>query len=141
MEATTERRLKDIGLLVLRLGIGGMFVYWHGWPKISGGTKEWTQIGHAMANLGVTGYPAFWGFMSALAEFVGGICLAVGLFFRPACAFLAFNMFVAALLHYYTPAMRPMLSYPIEMGIVVVSLLLIGPGDYALGRALWGRKG
>jgi len=30
--------------------------------------------------------------MAALAEFVGGICVIVGGFFRIACAFMAFNM-------------------------------------------------
>ena len=140
MTESTERNLRNIGLLALRLGIGGMFVFWHGWDKISHGTAKWEEVSGAMAFLGVTFYPVFWGLVASLTEFVGGLCIMLGLFFRPACAFLAFTMIVAVNLHYHVPRMRPMISYPIEIGIVVLSLLIIGPGDWALGKLLWGRK-
>ena len=35
---------KDTGLLILRIGIGVMFML-HGLPKITGGTEQWAQMG------------------------------------------------------------------------------------------------
>jgi len=138
MNPSTESKLRDVGLLLLRVGLGGMLAYVHGWTKISGGTPLWTKVGGAMGNLGVTFAPAFWGFMSGFAEFAGGICIALGLFFRPMCVLLAFNMFVAALAHYH--GLPGLISYPIELGIVSLGLLFIGPGNLALGRFLTGKK-
>ena len=37
-------RHRDLGLLILRVGIGAMFMF-HGWPKISGGPAFWAQVG------------------------------------------------------------------------------------------------
>jgi putative oxidoreductase len=88
----------DTGLLVLRVGIGIMFLL-HGAPKLFGGPSKWTGVGGAMGNLGITFMPAFWGFMAGLAEFGGGLLLILGLFVRPAAAFLIFTMFVAAMNH------------------------------------------
>ena len=82
----------DIALLILRLGIGGMFIL-HGWPKVIGGAAVWVKLGGAMTYLGVPLGEGQWGFLSdpkvwgaaaAFAEFVGGILLVVGLFTRPA---------------------------------------------------------
>ena len=38
---------KDWGILLLRVGIGLMFIVVHGGPKLLGGKKHWTQIGIA----------------------------------------------------------------------------------------------
>jgi len=135
---STETKLRDVGLLILRIGFGGMFAYQHGWDKIVAGPQEWTKLGGAMTLLGVSFYPVFWGFMSAFAEFVGGICIATGLFFRLMCAMLTFNMVVAATYHYYTPAIRDKIALPIQFGIIAFCLLLTGPGNIALGKLLFG---
>ena len=37
-------RLRDVGLLILRVGLGIAFLV-HGWPKITGGPKFWTGLG------------------------------------------------------------------------------------------------
>ena len=36
-----ELRRYDVGLLILRLGFGLGFVYYHGWGKIVGGPDRW----------------------------------------------------------------------------------------------------
>lgn len=127
---------KDVGLLVLRLGLGGMFI-WHGWPKISGGPEMWAKLGGAMTFLGVSFMPEFWGFMSASAEFFGGICVVSGLFFRPACIFLTINLAVAANMHLGKGDGLLAASHAIEDGIVFLSLSFIGPGKYALDEKLF----
>jgi putative oxidoreductase len=140
LSPSTETKLRDVGLLILRLGFGATFAYQHGWDKIVAGPQAWAKLGGTMALLGVTFAPVFWGFMSAFAEFVGGICIATGLFFRLMCAILTFNMFVACMFHYYTPGMRDKIALPIQMGVIALTLLLTGSGNIALGKLLFGGK-
>ena len=62
----------DIALLILRVGIGIMFIL-HGYPKMMGGMEKWILLGsYGMSSLGIDYFPAFWGFMSAFSEFFGG---------------------------------------------------------------------
>lgn len=122
---------RELGILLLRLGIGLMFVY-HGWPKISGGTETWVKLGAAMKFMGIGFAPAFWGFMSAAAEFFGGILIALGLLTRPVAMIMAFNMVVAVVLKFSTGAGMGGASQAIEVGIVFLSLILIGPGRYSV---------
>ena len=89
----------DYGILIIRVGIGILFMVF-GWPKITGGPEMWKGIGASMANIHITFAPAFWGFMAALAEFVGGLCLVLGFVFRPALATMIFTMFIAGLMQY-----------------------------------------
>ena len=132
-------RFRDLGLLVLRIGLGIMFI-WHGYPKIVGGPHFWHQLGMAMGNLGVHGMPDFWGFMAAFAEFGGGIFLLAGFLTRPICAIMAFDMFVAMMMHFKMGQGLPVASHAIEDGIVFLSLILIGPGRFSVDQ-LFGGKG
>jgi putative oxidoreductase len=107
---------KDVGLLILRLGFGAMFIY-HG-------------------NYGITFLPSFWGFMAAFSEFVGGICIILGFFFRPACFLLAFTMATAAFMHLAAGDGLLRASHAIEVGIVFFSLIFMGPGKYSVDTRL-----
>ena len=73
--------LVDLGLLVLRVGIGIIFIF-HGFPKLIGGVETWTQIGSTMSLIGINFAPTFWGFMAAFAEAVGGVPIVFGLMHR-----------------------------------------------------------
>ncbi len=79
-------KYRDVGLLILRVGIGVMFVF-HGYPKLIAGPEAWAMIGGSMKVLGIGFAQTAWGFMAALSECAGGILLAVGFFTRPACFF------------------------------------------------------
>ena len=125
----------DHGLLVLRVGIGGMFMA-HGWPKLAGGAKGWAKLGGAMAHLGLDFWPTFWGFSAACAEFFGGMLVALGLLFRPALGMLVATMLVATTMHLRTGDGFLGASHAIESGILFVALLLIGPGRFALAEKL-----
>jgi len=123
-----------IGLLIIRIGLGILFLI-HGVPKLIGGIEKWTGLGKAMANLGITFAPAFWGFMAAFAESFGAIALITGFFFRPAAFMLAGTMLVAVSMHYFNgDAYVPGISYPLEMFVVFVSLLVAGPGNFTINE-------
>lgn len=124
-------RQRDLGLLLLRVGIGAMFMA-HGWPKMIGGPAKWESIGSATQVFGLAFAPLFWGFMAALAELGGGLLLALGIAFRPACALLLCTMVVASAKHLSQGDGFGKASHAIEAAILFLSLLLIGPGAYRL---------
>lgn len=133
-------RYRDEGLLLLRVGLGLMFVY-HGWPKLVGGMAAWTKVGAAMKFVGIGFAPAFWGFMAAFAEVGGGLLLAAGLLFRLACALLTVTMAVAVAMKLGTGAGLAGAAHALEVGLVFLSLMLIGPGRYSLDSRCAGRVG
>src|SRR3989339_2123980 len=96
MKLFSFKKNSDLGILVMRTVIGTSFVFLHGFSKISGGLESWRKIGMATANVGIHFSPAFWGFMAACSEFFGGICLILGLFFRPAAFLILCVMTVEA---------------------------------------------
>jgi putative oxidoreductase len=119
----------DLALLVLRIGIGISFVYVYGWDKISGGPERWASLGENVALFGITFWPTFWGFMAAATEFVGGICLILGLLFQPILGLLLVVMVVAFSSH-VAAGEGPW--HATEMATVFVALLLTGPGRYSV---------
>jgi putative oxidoreductase len=132
---------KDVGLLIIRVGIGVLMLTFHGYGKMTGGPETWTWVGGSMKNLGITFAPVFWGFMAAFAEFVCSILIILGAAFRPATALLAFTMFVAMLMHLNLPADNPNsgldgASHAMELFVVYVGLMFAGPGRYAFGLIL-----
>ncbi len=132
-------KYSDAGILFLRIGIGFAFIFVHGWGKIMGGPELWGKLGGSMANLGITFAPVFWGFMAAISEFGGGILILLGLFTRPASAFMAFTMLVAFIQHSSKLDPWNRTIYPMEMFAVFMALLFIGAGKYSID-ALISRK-
>jgi len=135
---TAIHSTRDLGLLLLRLGVGANMALFHGWGKISGGPARWHEIGDALPGLGLAFLPTFWGFMAGFSEFFASILLALGFLFRPAAALLAFTMLVAISHHLRLPAGEPgsgwrAASHALELLSVYGALFLSGPGKYALG--------
>lgn len=126
----------DAGLLVVRVGIGLMFLLVHGGPKLLGGPGVWAQVGAAMQHVGIGFAPTFWGFLAALAEGVGGLCLILGLFTRPAAASMAMTMAVAATMHLAQGDGLGVASHAVEAGIVFLGLAITGPGAYSVQAAM-----
>jgi putative oxidoreductase len=122
---------KDLGILIFRIGIGAMFLF-HGFPKITGGVEKWADLGESMSHLGISFAPVFWGFCAAIAEFGGGLLLITGIFFRPAIAGLLITMGVAAWMKFSTGGAFKDFAWPLEMAIIMLSFLFIGPGKYGL---------
>jgi putative oxidoreductase len=124
-------RYRDHGLLLLRVGLGAMFL-WHGLPKLLGGPELWAMVGSALGNFGITFAPAFWGLLAALAEAGGGLLLILGLAVRPAALSMFGTMIVAATMHLANGEGLKGASHAIEVGIVFAALVFIGAGRFSL---------
>lgn len=122
----------DLGLLILRVGIGLTFCYVYGYPKLMGGTEKWAQLGGVMAKIGVPCIPAFWGFMAALSECLGGLLLILGLGTRIASGFLAFTMVMASVHHITSGDPLFKTAHSLEMAAVFLALICAGSGKYAI---------
>ena len=126
----------DIALLILRIGIGFMFIL-HGYPKIMGGIEKWAGLGsYGMGSIGIHYFPAFWGFMAAFSEFAGGIMIMLGLYIRYFSILLFITMLVAISSHLAGGDGIMGASHAIESAVVFVCLFFSGPGNYSikLGR-------
>jgi len=119
--------------LILRIGLGVMMIM-HGLPKLQGGPELWAGVGKAMGNMGIHFIPAFWGFMAAATETVGGLFLLLGLFFRPSALLLAFTMIVAGLMHLSKGDGISGASHAIELFFVFFGLVFVGPGRHSVDK-------
>lgn len=131
--------LRNIGLLILRVGLGIMLIL-HGYPKMFGGPEKWTEVGAAAQYAGIDFAPMFFGFMAGVTEFFGGIFLILGVFFIPTVLFLIVVMFVAAMKQIGVGESFVHYSHSIEIAIVFLGMLFIGPGKYSLDRKLQKRS-
>src|SRR5687767_9263921 len=96
-------RGSELTLFLLRAGAGLMLFYFHGMGKATAAYanlvhgQEWKFIGF-VASLGFP-FATFFATCAALAESVGALFLAVGLFTRYSSIALAFTMLVAVYHH------------------------------------------
>lgn len=136
----TLDKYRNAGLLVLRLGFGLYMAFGHGLGKITGGPERWAGLGGVMDGIfGISLFPTFWGFMSALAEFVAALLIVIGLATRPAALLLVLNMTVASLSH-ITGVIDGGPETALLYGIAGLSLLLTGPGAYSIDARIGSGK-
>ena len=123
----------DLALLIFRLGIAALMLGFHGWTRLHRAIgyaffdQPWTFV-NVVDRLGFPAPGAF-AILSALSESAGVLLLGVGLFTRPACAFVAINMAVALLNELFH-------GDPIELpGLYLlgaVTIMLLGPGQLSV---------
>jgi putative oxidoreductase len=126
-------KYRNTGILILRIGLGVMMMV-HGLPKLMGGPEKWAGLGGSMKLVGIDFLPVFWGFMAAASEGIGGFLLLLGLFFRPVNLLLVITMMIAAMVHFSKGDGMQGASHAIELGVVFLSLILIGPGKYSVDK-------
>ena len=128
-----------LGLLVLRLVLG-LILVGHGAQKLFGwwggsGMTGWTG---AMTRMRIRPVVP-WAWMSALAEFVGGLLVAIG-FLNPLGSFaIAGSMLVAiALVHWPKGFWTTKGGYEFNLLIIAAAaaVAIAGPGAYSLDTAL-----
>lgn len=137
MLTNASNKFTNLGLFILRLGVGASFVIYHGWGKMVDGPDRWERLGNNMSNLGIDFLPVFWGFMAAFAEFGGGILLILGLFTRPAALLMAFTMLVAMLKHM---AEYEGFTHSLELMVVFIALAFLGAGKWSLDARIKFKK-
>lgn len=136
MAAAKRVTVQDIGLAVIRLGIGVMF-FLFGLGKILAGRDKLIGVGSAMEKIGLPmGDAYYWGLAAALTELLGGVLLAVGVFFRPACTALLVVMVVAVAMLVSGGAGMIKWSHAFDMAVVFAGLAWIGPGRLSLKAAV-----
>jgi len=123
----------SIGLLIIRIGLGVMFIY-HGLPKLMGGEKMWQQLGGATQYVGIHFWPVMWGFLCAVVETFGGFLLVLGLVFRPVCVLILINLLVAVAMQLRTGGGISDASHAIEDAVVFAGLFFIGPGRFSVDK-------
>jgi len=142
----------DLAMLVLRLVFGAALIVF-GVQKLLGGGAMFEMLGQSLAMFGITWEPKFWGLACALAETLGGLCILVGVLFRPAVLVLVINMIVATAANFKmsgAPDYSSMdafckwlgaVAIPVYFLAVFIALLFTGPGKYALHKGGGGRGG
>jgi putative oxidoreductase len=127
---TVLDRYRDAGLLILRIGFGLSFFWYHGLPKLMGGAEGWDRTGRAVAHVGITAGYEWWGLAAALSEAVGGLLFAAGLFFRPVCLAMLAVMVFATLDQLNRAVPAP--EHALKNAFVFAGMFLVGPGRYVL---------
>lgn len=125
-------KYRETGLLLIRVSIGLIFIILLGPVLWSPGS--WDHFGSAMRHLDFHSNFKFWGFTGALLGCIGGILMVLGLFFRIGvlCALVITLVHLIALwsargdIYTRLPAL--------EMSILLLSLLLVGPGKYSVDK-------
>jgi putative oxidoreductase len=120
-------RLQPLALLVMRLTLGAVMVG-HGYQKVFGGLHHHAQF---VASLGL---PAWTAYLSAFAEFFGGLLVIVGLFTRAAAFAICFDLSVAiAKIHFHNGLMGEHgFEFPLALAALAFGLIFLGAGPIAL---------
>ena len=124
----------NYGLLVLRIILGGLFIY-HGSGKMFS-PEKWAFLGSQFKLFGANFIPSFWGFMASASEFLGGFCIILGLGFRIANFFLFCTMAVAISFHMGKGDSFSGFELPFFYAACFVALFIAGPGCLGLDQKL-----
>lgn len=147
--------MKSLGLLVVRLVIGGLFMV-HSYPKLFGGAGKGNSLPEStkqtlgktfvdqMEHGGIentTGYmksleipnPTAAAWAVSLAEFVGGFALIFGFKTRPVAIGLAFSQSVAINTQHSDEGLVGGYELNVALLGATVALSISGPGKLSLG--------
>jgi putative oxidoreductase len=137
----TNPLFMDIALCVGRISIGICFMI-HAFGKLGWiGNGSMDGFASWLESLGVP-MPAVQARMAMLSELGGGALLALGLATRPAALILIFTMLVAGLVGhrgagYLITNDPPGAEYTINLAVVCLMFVLIGPGAISLDAILF----
>lgn len=119
-------RLQPLALFVMRLALGAVMVG-HGYHKVFGGLHHHVQF---VQSLGLPGWSAY---LSAFAEFFGGLLVLIGLFTRAAAFAICIDMCVAiAKIHFRNGLMGEHgYEFPLALASLAFALIFFGGGAIA----------
>ena len=110
----------NTGLLVLRIGVGAIFIF-AGWMKLS-------DLQSTATMFATMGFGAFWAYLVTAVELVGGVAVLLGAFTRISSAVLAIVMIVAM---YVLRSNPTMIMTPASVFFSCVCLALSGAGSFS----------
>jgi putative oxidoreductase len=128
------QRVADLGLLFLRIGIGGMLLGLHGWARLVKAFgylflgQPWTFVG-LVQRMGFP-MPTVFAVASALAESLGAILLIAGWGTRWAALVVGFNLAAAAGLELSKHSAT--VELPAVYLIAILTIGIAGAGRYSL---------
>ncbi len=120
-------RMQPLALVVLRVTVGIVMVA-HGSHKVYGHLHEFAGY------IGSLGLPAWLGYVSAFAEFLGGICLILGLLTRLAAFAVFADMVVAIAKVHWKHGLLGAGGYefPLSLLAIAFALIFFGAGPISL---------
>lgn len=113
----------DSGLLVLRIGVGAIFIY-SGWLKVS-------DLAGTVAQFSGMGFAPFWAYIVSFVELIGGAAVLLGIWTRVSAKLLAIIMLVAV---YVLRGNLTAALAPISLFFSSLALMLAGGGKYSVLR-------
>ncbi|HWK89066.1 MAG TPA: DoxX family protein [Longimicrobium sp.] len=133
-EPTTHTPAMDTGLLLLRLFAGIALAWAHGLGKLP-------PTERFIGSVGEMGYPApeLFAWAAGLAEVVGGLLVAIGLFTRPAAFLAFFSLMNAVVLRHAGDAFGER-EKALLFAAIMLLFLLGGPGRYSLDSLINRRR-
>ena len=133
---SNDARWRDLGLLVLRVVVGIVFIV-HGYMKVKMGIAGTTGF---MTRIGVP-LPSIAAPFSIIAEMGGGLALILGILTLPVGLALTLDMIGAITFAKHWAQLVGPKGYELELVLLAASLALalVGPGQFSLAGAL-GRK-
>jgi putative oxidoreductase len=119
-------RLQPLALFVLRIALGAVMVG-HGYHKVFGGLHHHVQFVQSL------GLPRWSAYLSAFAEFFGGLLVLAGLFTRAAAFAICIDMCVAiAKVHIHNGLMgNNGYEFPLSLAAISFALIFFGGGAIA----------
>ncbi|MBA3832696.1 MAG: DoxX family membrane protein [Chthoniobacterales bacterium] len=131
MRMTFLGKYREAGLLILRLGLGCLFIYLSA-PVVLGGAAKWAHFAVPLRHFGIRSHLDWWGLTAALLQLIGGVLMLLGLLFRIG---VIFNLLwvILVTLAIWRPGLAAYTS--LEMCVILASLLLIGPGKFSFDHA------
>lgn len=131
----TLDRLQPLALLVLRLVLGVIMIA-HGYPKLTG----FSHFKQMVSGLGLPGWLAY---LSAAAEFPGGILVLLGLFARCASLAILIDLSVAIWKVHWRAGLLGDKGYqfPLSVAAIAFALIFFGGGPMSLDGVRRGGAG
>ena len=126
-------KYRETGLLLFRASIGLIFIILIA-PVLWSGQGSWEHFGSAMRHLDFHSHYRFWGFVGGILGCVGGVLMVLGLFFRIGVLFTLAVTLVHLVVVWDSHGDFLARLPALEMAILLVSLLLIGPGKYSVDK-------
>ncbi len=117
--------------LILRMVLAAIFIA-HGFGKIAHGMPEFQRT---VARLGFP-MPAVFAWAAALSEFLGGICVLVGLFTRYAALAIAIVMTVAVTKVHLHEELVGGYEFPLALLAIAAAVVLLGAGPASIDHTV-----